>query len=149
VAASAAGPEASPARPRLALELSWDGGTRLVGRSGGVEQTLDWDGRQAFTPVQGLAMALAACMASDVVTILQKGRVPLQGLRALLSGERSPAHPRRFVAMDLRFEVVGDVPADRVERAIALSHEKYCSVWHSMRQDIAFTTSFEVRPEVA
>lgn len=149
MSASPAGPDASPAPPRLALELSWDGGTRLAGRSGGVEQTLDWDGRQAFTPVQGLAMALAACMASDVVTILQKGRVPLQGLRALLSGERSPVHPRRFVAMDLRFEVVGDVPADRVGRAIALSHEKYCSVWHSMRQDIAFTTSFEVRPEVA
>jgi uncharacterized OsmC-like protein len=149
VSASPAGPDTTPARPRLVLELSWDGGTRLVGRSGGVEQTLDWDGRQAFSPVQGLAMALAACMASDVVTILQKGHLPLQGLRTLLSGERSLAQPRRFVAIDLRFEVVGDVPADRVERAIALSREKYCSVWHSMRQDIAFTTSFEIRPEVA
>jgi len=149
MSASPAGPDTAPARPRLALELSWDGGTRLVGRSGGVEQTLDWDGREALSPVQGLAMALAGCMASDVVTILQKGRLPLRGLRAVLSGERAPAEPRRFVAIDLRFELVGDVPADRVERAIALSREKYCSVWHSMRQDIAFTTSFEVRPEVA
>ena len=88
-------------------------------------------------------------MASDVVTILQKGRLPLQGLRAVLSGERSPTEPRRLLSVDLRFEVVGDVPADRVERAIALSHEKYCSVWHSMREDIAFTTSFDVRPELA
>jgi putative redox protein len=129
--------------------MSWDGGTRLVGRSGGAEQTLDWDGREAFSPVQGLAMALAGCMASDVVTILQKGRLPLRGLRAVLSGERAPAEPRRFVAIDLRFEVVGDIPTDRAERAIALSREKYCSVWHSLSQDIAFTTSFEVRPEVA
>jgi putative redox protein len=133
----------------VALELSWDGGSRLLGRSGGVEQALDWDGREAFSPVQGLALALAGCMASDVVTILQKGRLPLRGLRAVLSGERAAAEPRRFVAVDLRFEVVGDIAADRVERAIALSREKYCSVWHSMRQDIAFTTSFEVRPEVA
>jgi putative redox protein len=114
-----------------------------------VEQTLDWDGRKAFSPVQGLAMALAGCMASDVVTILQKGRLPVRRLRAVLSGERAPAEPRRFTAIDLQFEVVGDIPADRVERAIALSREKYCSVWHSMRQDIAFTTSFHVRPEVA
>ena len=51
--------------------------------------------------------------------------------------------------VDLRFEVAGDVPPDKVERAIALSREKYCSVWHSLRQDIAFTTSFDVRPELA
>ena len=48
--------------------------------------------------------------------------------------------------VDLRFSVRGPVPADRVERAIALSREKYCSVWHSLRPDIAFTTSFEVTP---
>jgi putative redox protein len=40
--------------------------------------------------------------------------------------------------------VKGDVPRDKVERAIALSREKYCSVWHSLRADIAFTTSFEL-----
>ncbi len=114
-----------------------------------MEQTLDWDGREAFSPVQALGMALAGCMASDVVTILQKGRLSPRALRAVLTGERAPAEPRRFVAIDLRFEVVGDIPADRVERAIALSRETYCSVWHSMRQDIALTTSFEVRPEVA
>jgi putative redox protein len=53
------------------------------------------------------------------------------------------------LTVDLRFEVVGDVPADRVERAIALSRERYCSVWHSVRQDITFTTSFDIRPELA
>jgi putative redox protein len=131
------------------LELSWEGGTRLVGRSGGLTQASDWDGREAFSPVQALAFALAGCMASDVVTILQKGRLPLRGLRAVLSGERAASPPRRLLSVDLRFEVVGDIPADRVERAIALSREKYCSVWHSMRQDIVFTTSFDVRPELA
>jgi uncharacterized OsmC-like protein len=42
--------------------------------------------------------------------------------------------------------VTGDVPTERVERAIALSREKYCSVWHSLRADIAFTTAYEVLP---
>ena len=140
---------ASPAAPfpRISLELVWPGGTRLVGRSGPVEQVLDWDGREAFSPVQALAMALAGCMASDLVTILLKGRVDLRGLRAWLDGRRAADEPRRLVAVDLRFEITGPVPAEKVERAIALSREKYCSVWHSLRQDIAFTTSFEVVPE--
>ncbi len=146
MAASPAGPAPTPA-PRVALELSWQSGTRLVARSGGLEQTLDWDGHDAFSPVQALALALAGCMASDVVTILQKGRLPLRGLRAVLAGERAATEPRRLLSVDLRFEIAGDVPPDRVERAIALSREKYCSVWHSMRQDVAFSTSFDVRPD--
>jgi putative redox protein len=134
--------------PRTSLELRWDGGTRLVGRAGALEQLCDWDGREALSPVQTLALALAGCMASDVVTILQKGRLPLRGLLAVLSAERAATEPRRFLTVDLRFEVVGEIPPDRVERAIALSREKYCSVWHSMREDITFTTSFAVRPEL-
>ena len=50
--------------------------------------------------------------------------------------------------MDLHYTVAGEVPADRVARAIELSREKYCSVWHSMRHDIELTTSFEVVPSL-
>jgi len=106
---------------------------------------LDWDGRTAPSPVHALAFALAGCMSSDVVLTLQKGRLPLEGLRVQFSGERAAEEPRRFVSVSLHFEVTGAVPPDRVERAIALSRETYCSVWHSMRPDIAFTTSFSVR----
>jgi putative redox protein len=48
------------------------------------------------------------------------------------------------VKVELRFRLAGEAPPDRVRRAIDLSREKYCSVWHSMRQDIEFTTSFEL-----
>ncbi len=85
-------------------------------------------------------------MAADVVSILQKGRHPLAGLRVSLTGERAPAPPRRFVAIVLHFHVNGAVPSQAVERAIALSRETYCSVWHSMRQDIELTASFELHP---
>jgi putative redox protein len=80
------------------------------------------------------------------VHILIKGRVELKGLTARLAAERAPEDPRRLVRVDLRFAVRGALPADKVERAIALSREKYCSVWHSLRPDIAFTTSFEASP---
>lgn len=84
-------------------------------------------------------------MATDVVDVLLKGRLPLKALSARLDGRRRDEDPKRLVSVRLHFAVTGDIPGDRVERAIALSREKYCSVWYSLRQDIDFQTSFEVR----
>jgi putative redox protein len=136
---------ASP-RPPVTVELEWEGGLRFRGRAGDRELRLDGDSASAVSPVEALALALAGCMASDVVHILVKGRVEPNALTARLVAERAPEEPRRVVKVDLRFAVRGPVPADKVERAITLSREKYCSVWHSLRPDIAFTTSFEVSP---
>ena len=96
--------------------------------------------------MQALVLALAGCMASDVVHILVKGRLPLRGLRAQLEARRAEEEPRRVTAVSLHFAIEGDVPPDKVQRAIDLSREKYCSVWHSLRPDIDFRTSFEVAP---
>jgi len=134
---------ASP-RPPVAVELEWEGGLRFRGRAADRELRLDGDSASAVSPVETLALALAGCMASDLVHILVKGRIEPRALTARLVAERAPEEPRRLVRVDLRFAVRGPVPADKVERAITLSREKYCSVWHSLRPDIAFTTSFEV-----
>jgi len=133
-------------RPPVEVALEWDSDLRFRARVGDNTVTVDSDGKAGPSPVQSLALALAGCMSVDLVHILTKGRLPLRGLSARLRAERAPTDPRRIVAVELRFTVVGDVPADKVERAIALSHDTYCSVWHSLRQDIAFTTSFEVLP---
>jgi putative redox protein len=128
------------------LELRWREGTRLEGQVGGTPVVMDWDGGSAPSPVQALACSLAGCMASDVVIILQRGRQPIRGLVTRLSADRAPTDPRRLMAVRVSFEVQGPIPADKVERAIALSHDTYCSVWHSLRQDIEFRTSFTVVP---
>ena len=133
-------------RPPVEVELAWDGELRFHGRAGDAAVIVDSDGRAGPSPVQALAMALAGCMSVDVVHILEKGRQPLGALRAHLLAERAPEEPRRLVRVALRFTVTGAIAPDKVERAIALSREKYCSVWHSLRQDIEFTTSFEVLP---
>ena len=130
----------------LQAEVRWEGGSILTCRSGSVSAALDRESRTAASPVQALVFALAGCMASDVVLILQKGRQPLRGLRAEVTAERAPADPRRLVRVELRFHVAGEVPPEKVERAIALSRETYCSVWHSLARDIELATSFEVRP---
>jgi putative redox protein len=136
---------AEPAPAPVVLDLAWDGDLRFSGRADAVALTLDADRVAGPTPVQALAFALAGCMAADVVSILVKGRLPLAGLRTRLTGERRGEVPRYFTSIALHFVVTGDVPADRVERAVALSREKYCTVWHSMRPDIALTTTFEIQ----
>jgi putative redox protein len=132
------------ARPPLVAELVWSGDLRFDATSGQAQAVIDGDGKQGPSPMQHAAMALAGCMAADVVDIIRKGRHPLRALRVAFTGGRSEQPPRRFTEISLRFEIQGAVPAEAVQRAIALSHDKYCSVFHSFRQDIAFTTTFQI-----
>ena len=59
-------------------------------------------------------------------------------------GSRAPEEPRRFTSITLHYTITGEVPEAMIERAIQLSREKYCSVWHSMRQDIELTVTYKV-----
>ena len=134
----------SPTKPPVTVSLEWRGELRFLARAGAHEILLDGDSQLGLSPVQGLVSALAGCMAIDVVHILEKGRQPLNGLRAEAVAVRADSEPRRVVKVDLRFRVEGKVAPDKVERAIALSRDTYCSVWHSLRPDIELTTSFEI-----
>jgi putative redox protein len=131
--------------PLLEVDLEWEGDLRFRGRSGDAEILMDSPPKAGPTPVQALGFGLAGCMAMDVASILQRGRHDLKSLRVRLEGQRQVSHPKRLLAVNLRLTVVGDVPPDRVERAIQLSRETYCSVWHSLNPDIEFNTSFEIQ----
>lgn len=131
-------------KPPAVVQLVWEHDLVLSGRSGSVGLTLDSASEEGPSPMQALAFALAGCMAMDVVHVIRKGRHDLRGLRADLTAERADEDPRRFVSVKLHYTVTGDVPEERVERAVELSREKYCSVWHSMRQDIALTVTWAV-----
>ena len=131
-------------KPPTTIELVWERELVFAGQSGPASMVLDSAGEAGPSPVQALAFALAGCMGMDVVHILKKGRFDLRGLRLVLTGERAPDNPHRFTSITLDVSVTGPVPKDQIQRAIDLSHERYCSVWHSMRQDIAFETRFTV-----
>jgi putative redox protein len=133
------------AKPPVRATLVWQGDLRFDAEVGTQRLVLDSDGKAGPSPMQSLALGLGACMAVDVVDILQKGRHTLRGVELRLLGTRAEEPPRRFTHIELAFVVTGDVPARAVERAIALSRDKYCSVWHSMRHDIDLVTSFDVR----
>ena len=132
-------------KPPTTATLVWQGDLRFAASSGPRSIVLDSDGVDGPTPPQALAMALAGCMAIDVVDIVKKGRHPVNEFTASLIGQRLDDPPRRFTAFSLHFTMKGDVPDAAIERAIQLSRDKYCSVWHSLRADITLDTTFEVQ----
>ena len=133
-------------KPPVTAELIWSGDLRFGATTGATAIITDGNSAAGPSPVQLLAIALAGCMAADVVDIIRKGRHPLTALRVTFTGVRAEEPPRRFLQIALRFDIQGVVPPEAVERAIALSREKYCSVLHSFRQDIAFSTDFHITP---
>ncbi len=133
-------------KPPVAAELVWTGDLRFGASSGETAIVIDGNGVGGPSPVQLLAIALAGCMATDVVDIIGKGRHPLTAFRCTITGTRAPNPPKRLLTAHLHFHVHGDVPVAAVERAIALSREKYCSVSHSLRQDITVTSEFTILP---
>lgn len=133
--------------PDFTLNLTWQGEQRFSGTSdGGVSMTVDGKRQAGPSPVQAVAFALAGCMGIDVVDMIEKGRLPLKSVTCDLRVFRDSGTPRKIIGCDLHFLVTGDVPADRIARAIELSREKYCSVWHSLHPAIDFKTSFTVNP---
>lgn len=140
--------EPAVVKPPTVVELMWEHDLVFGAKSGDVSMTLDSASAAGPSPMQALAFGLAGCMAMDVVHILKKGRHDLRGLRADLVATRANEEPRRFTAITLKYTITGAVPDEQAARAIELSRDKYCSVWHSLRQDIAFDVTFTVSPGV-
>ena len=90
-------------------------------------------------------MGLMGCMSIDVLMVLQKGRVTVNSLETRVEAERAPDPPKHFTRVRLTFVLDGPSPGERskVDRAIELSREKYCSVLHSLRPDLEFETFVE------
>lgn len=133
-------------KPPVVASLSWKHELVFDAVSGGTSIVVDSGGHEGPSPMQTLAISIAGCMSMDVAYILTKGRNAFRALRCELVAERAPANPHRFTSVAITFVVEGDVRDEAVARAIQLSRETYCSVWHSLRQDIQLRTSFQVVP---
>lgn len=131
----------------MEITLEWSGGQRFAATTGtDVRLPLDGDGREGVSPMESLLAALAGCMATDVVDILSKGRQALTDCRVSARGKRSDDPPRRFVDIALIIELTGsDLSRAKAERAVQLSREKYCSVWHTLAPDLDMDVTIELR----
>ncbi len=130
------------------VRLRWDEDSQLEATTrSGATATIDGDGKAAPSPTNLLLAAIGGCSAIDVVDILRKGRQPLEGLVVEVDGDRREDPPRRFTRLRLTFRVRGEVERTKVERAVALSLDKYCSVFHSLDPELRETVVAEIRLE--
>lgn len=108
---------------------STKGAIRFVAHTGsGHAITLDSSEEQGCRPMELILTGLGGCASYDVVSILQKSRQDIHSVRCQVSGERADSVPAVFTHIHLHFEVAGSaLKDDKVQKALALSIEKYCS----------------------
>ena len=129
----------------VTLSLDWTGDLNFQNSPGNPSIDLRSGVPAIATPPQALAYAVMACMAMDVVHIVQKSRQELRGLSVKFEGERAAEHPRRWISMHILFEITGNVEPHVVERAIELSKTTYCSVWNTLRSDIDLKATYTIK----
>jgi putative redox protein len=94
---------------------------------------------RGMRPMEALLTAMASCTAMDVVYILRKQKEPIERLSVDIDGERAEEVPFAFTKIHLRFVANPEVALNKLERAAALSQEKYCSVKACISKDIEVT----------
>ncbi|WP_026905808.1 OsmC family protein [Paucisalibacillus globulus] len=132
-----------------------------------MEMNVKWDGKMAFTgfapsghelkmdaaetvggentgarPTELLLSAVAGCTGIDIISILTKMRLNPTSFQMDISGDRADEHPKKFTKVNIHYALQGDLPEDKVVRAIELSMDKYCSVSHSLSAEI--TASYSI-----
>ena len=131
------------------VHLTWTGGQQYVGTDSGRHSIViaahDEENHTGMRPSDLLLLGLASCSAYDVVSILQKKRLALQGLHVEVSSEQELEPPWTFRSIHLLFQVEGrDIAAKDVEQAINLSLTKYCSVASTISGKAQITFDAEI-----
>ena len=132
------------------VNIKWTGARMMLGvdsRGAAIPIGFNRDAEPAWSAVKPsdlLLLAAASCSAYDVVEILQKQREPLEGLDIQCSGEQITEQPYKFISVHLKYIIKGAVSPKKVERAIRLSEDKYCSVLATLRPSLEISSEFEI-----
>jgi len=137
---------AAGARSRMGFVAETGSGHTLM-MDGAPDEARPENGGQnlASRPMETVLAGTGGCTAYDVVLILKRGRHDVRGCSVKLTSERAETDPKVFTQIHMHFTVTGqNISESAVERAIAMSHEKYCSASIMLGKTAAITTSFEV-----
>jgi putative redox protein len=129
--------------------IRWIGEEKFVATSpSGHAITIDSDrtSNKAAGPMELVLMALGACTATDVVSILKKKRQRLEALEVICSGERAPEPPTVWIKLEILYRLRGLLDEAAVKRAIELSEKKYCSVSAMLQKTASLTWRHEILP---
>lgn len=130
--------------------VTWTGDAMNFTTTVGSGNTFPMSSRgDGASPMEYLLAGVAGCTAIDVLSILEKMRQPLTGLRVEISGTRADDHPKVYTHATLTYVAAGDVDPDALARAVALSKEKYCSASVMFRRaGVIFDVSHRVETGV-
>ena len=128
------------------------GSGHILAMDGAPDAARPGDGGQnlAPRPMETVLAGTGGCTAYDVVLILKRGRHDVRGCSVRLTSERAETDPKVFTSIHMHFTVTGrGLSAQAVERAIAMSHEKYCSASIMLGKTARITTDFEIHEAAA
>jgi putative redox protein len=137
----------------MEVKVSWNGPSGMSFRAEtGTGHMVSMDGAPdagghnlAPRPMEMVLLGTGGCTAFDVVLILQRGREDVRGCEVTLKAERAATEPKVFTDIHFHFTVTGrNLKPAAVERAVRLSHEKYCSASIMLAKTAAITHSFEI-----
>ncbi len=131
------------ARLRLERDLYFMGTTQR-----GYEVEYDVKYEEGCSPTETLLLSIAGCISIDVVHILRKMRCNITDYEMEAEGARNLHPPQYYKSFDMLIRISGKgITPKKIDRAIALSREKYCSVFHSLRKDIEVNIRYEIISE--
>ncbi|USK35028.1 OsmC family protein [Bacillus sp. F19] len=131
--------------------IKWNGkmsfsGTAPSGHEVKMDAAEDFGGENTGArPTELLLNAVAGCTGIDIISILQKMRLNPSSFHMDVNGTRAEDHPKLFTAIHIHYALEGDLPEDKVVRAIQLSKDKYCSVSQSLNAEI--TVGYSINGE--
>jgi putative redox protein len=130
--------------PIVKTTLAWKRDLVFTGATPqGYEIEFDANAQWGCKPTEALLLSLAGCMGIDMVTILTKMRITLASFRMEIEGKRNPTTPQYYKSVEMVLYIAGkNLEPRKVERAIALSQDKYCSVYNSLRPDLALNVRY-------
>jgi putative redox protein len=106
----------------------------------------DRESNKAPGPMEFVLLALGACTATDVVTILEKKRQKLESLEIICSGERAKEPPTVWTKLEILYRFHGKLNEAAVKHAIQLSEDKYCSVAAMLKKTATVSWRYEILP---
>lgn len=129
--------------------LRWQGGLRFEAETGsGHRIVMDSPSRPEHAgpgPMELVLAGVAGCTAMDVAAILEKMRQPLSRLEVAIVGARAETHPKYYTAITIVYHLWGEgLQLEKVQRAVELSHQTYCSALASLRPDCRVESRIEL-----
>jgi putative redox protein len=127
--------------------VKWIDGQRFAATSPSAHAIVvdsDSETKSAPGPMELVLMALGACTATDVVSVLKKKRQKLESLEVLCSGERASEPPTVWTKLEIVYRLRGELDDAAVKHAIELSEEKYCSVAAMLKKTAKITWRYEI-----